>query len=106
MQWRFCKYVLSKKIKTDICNNSGFPSRKLIAIVPKCVIYTSNLELKHKKYHNTFSAITLFLSLLSKRVPTSPSIFTCVITPDSFQTRLFSAKQWNSTYFSVTLECH
>ena len=33
MQWGFCKYVLSKKIKTDIFNKSGFRSRKLIVIV-------------------------------------------------------------------------
>ena len=32
-QWGFCKYVLSKKIKTDIFNKSGFRSRKLIVIV-------------------------------------------------------------------------
>ena len=32
-QWGFCKYVLSKKIRTDIFNKSGFRSRKLIVIV-------------------------------------------------------------------------
>ena len=32
-QWGFCKYVSSKKIKTDIFNNSAFGNRKLIAIV-------------------------------------------------------------------------
>ena len=30
MQWGFCKYVLSKKIKTDIFNKSAFANRKLI----------------------------------------------------------------------------
>ena len=33
MQWGFCKYVLSKKIKTDIFNKPGFHSRKLRAVV-------------------------------------------------------------------------
>ena len=33
MQWVFCKYVLSKKIKTDIFNKSAFLYRKLILIV-------------------------------------------------------------------------
>ena len=32
-QWGFCKYVLSKKIKTDIVNKSAFHNRKLIVIV-------------------------------------------------------------------------
>ena len=32
-QWGFCKYVSSKKIKTDIFNNSAFGNRKLIVIV-------------------------------------------------------------------------
>ena len=59
MQWGFCKYVLSKKVKADIFNKSAFANRKLIDIitinfvlvnadlVPKRVTYTSNLELKH-----------------------------------------------------------
>ena len=33
MQWGFCKYFLSKKIKTDIFNKSAFASRKLIVII-------------------------------------------------------------------------
>ena len=32
-QWGFGKYVLSKKIKTDIFNKFGFRSRKFIVIV-------------------------------------------------------------------------
>ena len=32
-QWGFCKYVLSKKIKTDIVNKSAFRNRKLIVNV-------------------------------------------------------------------------
>ena len=43
-------------------------------LVPKC-LNTSHLELKHYKQLNTFLAITLFSSLISK-----------VVTPDSFQT--------------------
>ena len=35
--------------------------------------------------NNTFLEITLFLSLLSKSVPTSNSLLPCVITPESFQ---------------------
>ena len=98
-QWGFCKYVLSEKIKTDIFTKSGFRSRKLIVIVYVWpVLQTSSLNTKN----NTFSSITLFLSLLSKRVTTSISIFTCVITADSFQTWPFSAKRRNSTYLSVT----
>ena len=37
-------------------------------------------------YLDTFSAVTLFLSLFSKRMATSTSILPCVVTPDSFQT--------------------
>ena len=33
MQWGFCIYVLSKKIKTGIFNKSVFASRKLIVII-------------------------------------------------------------------------
>ena len=33
MQWGFCKYVLSKKIKTDIFSKSAFRHSKLIVIV-------------------------------------------------------------------------
>ena len=32
MQWGFCKYVLSKNIKTDIFFKSAFANRKLIVI--------------------------------------------------------------------------
>ena len=39
-------------------------------------------------------AITLFLSLPSKRVPTSTSFLSCAITPDSFQKWPFSAELW------------
>ena len=39
-QWDFCKYVLSKKIKTDIFNKSVFANRKVIIFSPKtCNIY-------------------------------------------------------------------
>ena len=50
-------------------------------------------------------AITLFLSLLIERVPTSTSILTCVVTPDFFQTWPFSTERRNS-YFFVTPKCH
>ena len=33
MQWGFFKYVLSKKIKTDIFNKPAFSNRKLIVII-------------------------------------------------------------------------
>ena len=33
MQQGLCKYVLSKKIKTDIFNKSVFANRKLIIII-------------------------------------------------------------------------
>ena len=33
MQWGFCKYVLSKKIKTDIFSKSAFASKKIIVII-------------------------------------------------------------------------
>ena len=52
MQLGFCKYVLSKKIKIDIFNNSAFANRKLIVIIyssPEMCASTSNLELKHSK---------------------------------------------------------
>ena len=45
---------------------------------------TSNSELKHSKELNTLSTIT-FLSVFSKRVPTSTSVLPCVVTADSFQ---------------------
>ena len=32
-QWDFCKYVLSKKIKTDIFNKSVFANRKVIIFI-------------------------------------------------------------------------
>ena len=39
-QWDFCKYVLSKKIKTDIFNKSVFANRKVIIFSPEtCNIY-------------------------------------------------------------------
>ena len=106
MQWGFCRYVLSKKIKRDIFNKSGFHSRILIVVV-----YSRNVQPLFQMWslntkNNTFLAITLFLSLLSKRVPTSTAILTCVVTPDSFQTWPFSAERWNSTHFSVTPGCH
>ena len=43
--------------------------------------------------------ITLFLSLLSKRVPTSTSFLPCVVTPDSFRHNLFLSN-------SVVIFCH
>ena len=43
--------------------------------------------------------ITLFLSLLSKRVPTSTSFLPCVVTPDSFRHDLFLSN-------SVIIFCH
>ena len=43
--------------------------------------------------------ITLFLSLLSKRVPTSTSFLPCVVTPDSFRHDLFLSN-------SVVIFCH
>ena len=33
VQWGFYKYVLSKKIKTNIFNRSTFANRKLIVII-------------------------------------------------------------------------
>ena len=33
MQWGFCKYVLSKKMKTGIFNKSAYANRKLIVII-------------------------------------------------------------------------
>ena len=50
-------------------------------------------------YLDTFSAVTLFLSLFSKRMATSTSLLPCVVTPDSFQTWPFTAKHQNSTFF-------
>ena len=33
MQWGFCKYVLSKKMKTDIFNKSAFANRIFIVVI-------------------------------------------------------------------------
>ena len=33
MQWGFCKYVLSKNIKTDIFIKSAFANKKLIVVI-------------------------------------------------------------------------
>ena len=55
MQWGFCKYVLSKKIKADIFNKSGFRSRKLIVIVwsrnVRPVLQTWSLNTKNNLIH-------------------------------------------------------
>ena len=32
MQWGFCKYIVSKKIKSDIFDKSAFGNKKLIVI--------------------------------------------------------------------------
>ena len=40
MQWGFCKYVLSKEIKSDIFNKSAFAKRKLIVVYSlMCDVY-------------------------------------------------------------------
>ena len=78
MKWGFCKYALSKNIKTNIFKKSAFANRKLIVI-----IYSRNLQriLQTWNWNNKnnlifLSAITLLLSLSSKRPPTSTSLLT------------------------------
>ena len=50
-------------------------------------------------YLDTFSAVTLFLSLFSKRMATSTSLLPCVVTPDSFQTWHFTAEDRTPPFF-------
>ena len=86
MQWDFCKYVLSKKVKTDIANKSAFQKINSYCLVLKRVTYASNLEFKHCKQLNRFLAVTLSLLLFSKGMAASTFLLPCVVTPDSFQT--------------------
>ena len=52
MQWDFCKFVLSKKIKNDIFNKSAFANRKLIVIIKsrimRHILQTWNMNTKNK----------------------------------------------------------
>ena len=90
MQWAFYKDVLSTKIKTDIFSKSAFWCQKIIVII-------------YQKQQKNFSAVTLFLSLSSKREPTSTALLPCFITPDSFQTWPFSTIFF--CHFWVSLIC-
>ena len=51
MQWGFCKYVLSKKMKIDIFNKSAFANGKLIVIIQsqnvRHILQTWNLNTKN-----------------------------------------------------------
>ena len=54
-----------------------FVNRKLI-VVPKRATYTSNFELKHKKYLNTLSETKHFCSSVVEVLPCSPCFVTCM----------------------------